>query len=320
MAWMDPRAVERRRKRFTRQDAWRLAPPGTPEAKMPGYLHPSARIAAFERAQQEAAWQQRAAWEARQRELLAIRRELDELKSELAAKRAAEERADEAARIKRDIAWERFLQTHKRYAAQQQSGLDRKWDGQPHDDLGRFDFGKKPKPDSEPALARLPGLPPLRVPVVAPPPVGVENALRECAAASRWTAQRDARSLNSTRGRSSRVLRPKTRQYISACSQGMTSVRSVHAIGRFRASRTRLPICTLRVLMRPSKNEARPFICGSGMRLMGVPPFLPLRLWTRTSGQSDPLSNPRKPDMVTKNPSELTYTKILVTAQFASMT
>jgi len=106
---MDPRAVERRRKRFTRQDAWRLAPPGTPEAKMPGYLHPSARIAAFERAQQEAAWQQRAAWEARQRELLAIRRELDELKSELAAKRAAEERADEAARIKRDIAWERFL-------------------------------------------------------------------------------------------------------------------------------------------------------------------------------------------------------------------
>ena len=70
---------------YVRPDAYRFAAPGTPEAKPPGYLHPSARIAAFERAQQEAAWQERAAWEARQRQLLEIRRELDELKCEIAA-------------------------------------------------------------------------------------------------------------------------------------------------------------------------------------------------------------------------------------------
>jgi len=106
MAWMHPLAVEHRRKMFTRQDAWRLAPPGTPEARMPGYLHPSARIAAYERAQQETAAREAAAWEADQRELLQIRREFDELKREVAVKRAAWEREDEAARIKCDIAWE----------------------------------------------------------------------------------------------------------------------------------------------------------------------------------------------------------------------
>jgi hypothetical protein len=121
MAWMHPLAVEHRRKMFTRQDAWRLAPPGTPEARMPGYLHPSARIAAYERAQQETAAREAAAWEADQRELLQIRREFDELKREVAVKRAAWEREDEAARIKCDIAWERFVQTYKRYAAQQKA-------------------------------------------------------------------------------------------------------------------------------------------------------------------------------------------------------
>jgi hypothetical protein len=143
MAWMHPLAVEHRRKMFTRQDAWRLAPPGTPEARMPGYLHPSARIAAYERAQQETAAREAAAWEADQRELLQIRREFDELKREVAVKRAAWEREDEAARIKCDIAWERFadLQAICRAA---ESRVDRKWDAQPRDDHGRFDFGKKP--------------------------------------------------------------------------------------------------------------------------------------------------------------------------------
>jgi hypothetical protein len=34
--------------------------------------------------------------------------------------------------------------------------FERKWDGQPRDDRGRFDFGKKPKPDllSQPAAMR----------------------------------------------------------------------------------------------------------------------------------------------------------------------
>jgi len=145
MAWFDPRAVEHRRKMFTRHDGWRWAPPGSPEAKMPGYLHPSARIAAFEKAQQDAAEQEAVKREELQRGIDQVRRELDEVKRELAAKRAAWERADEAARIKCDSAWERFVQAYKRHVAQPKTGVDRKWDGQPHDELGRFDFGKKPK-------------------------------------------------------------------------------------------------------------------------------------------------------------------------------
>ena len=42
MTYFHPAWLEHQRKRFTRADAWRLAPPGTPEAKPPGYLHPSA--------------------------------------------------------------------------------------------------------------------------------------------------------------------------------------------------------------------------------------------------------------------------------------
>ena len=111
---------------------------------MPGYLHPSARIAAFEKAQQDAAEQEAVKPEELQRGIDQVRRELDEVKRELAAKRAAWERADEAARIKSDTAWERFVQTYKRYTEQQKAGAECKWDGQPRDH-GRYGFGKKPK-------------------------------------------------------------------------------------------------------------------------------------------------------------------------------
>ncbi|MEJ0076018.1 MAG: hypothetical protein WDO17_11325 [Alphaproteobacteria bacterium] len=135
MSYIHPAALARRRKYWTRHDAYRFAPPGTPEAKMPGWLDPSATRVRLKEAQEEEA---RAALAAEVRafeaEHLALRRELDELKREVAARRAAWERADEAARIKCDIAWERFVQTYKRYAAQQNARVDRKWDGQPHDD------------------------------------------------------------------------------------------------------------------------------------------------------------------------------------------
>src|ERR1051325_5185085 len=52
MAWMHPLAVEHRRKLYTRQDAWRLAPPGTPEGKMPGWLDPSATRVRLREAQE----------------------------------------------------------------------------------------------------------------------------------------------------------------------------------------------------------------------------------------------------------------------------
>jgi hypothetical protein len=49
MTYFNPLSLEAQRKRFTRPDAWRFAAPGTPEARPPGYLHPSARIARAER-------------------------------------------------------------------------------------------------------------------------------------------------------------------------------------------------------------------------------------------------------------------------------
>jgi len=134
MAWVDPRYLEHLRKRFTRADAYRFAPPGTPEAKMPGYLHPSARIAAFEKAQQEVAEQQAAAW-ALERELLEIRRELDEVKLALAARRAARLKEAEALRRKSDLAWDHFIRTFKRYAEQQKAGFN---PDQPRDDHGKW--------------------------------------------------------------------------------------------------------------------------------------------------------------------------------------
>ena len=144
MTYFHPAWLEHQRKRYLRADAYRFAVPGTPEARPPGYLHPSARIAAFEEAQQEAAWRERAEREELQRSIDWVRRELEEVNRELAARRAAREREAEAARIKCDIAWERFVQTYTRYAAQQKAGIDRKWDGQPRD-RGRYSFGKMPK-------------------------------------------------------------------------------------------------------------------------------------------------------------------------------
>ena len=55
MAWIDPRAEEYLRRRFTRADAYRLAPPGSPEAKMPGWIDPSATRVRLREAQEEEA-------------------------------------------------------------------------------------------------------------------------------------------------------------------------------------------------------------------------------------------------------------------------
>lgn len=129
MAWFDPRAVAHRRKMFTRHDAWRWAPPGSPEAKMPGWADPSAIRVRFKEAQEEEARaQDAAAREELNRALLQMRRELAELKYELA--------------------WRRLC---RKYGYTPNEKLDRKWDGQPRDDLGRFDFGKKP--DEQPDAA-----------------------------------------------------------------------------------------------------------------------------------------------------------------------
>src|SRR4051794_14024175 len=74
MTYFHPAAVEHRRKLYTRADAWRLAPPGTPEARMPGWLDPSAtRVRLKEAQEEEARAQAAAAQEEFEGELLELR-------------------------------------------------------------------------------------------------------------------------------------------------------------------------------------------------------------------------------------------------------
>ena len=55
MAYIHPAALAARRQYWTRPDAYRFAPPGTPEAKMPGWLDPSATRVRLKEAQEEEA-------------------------------------------------------------------------------------------------------------------------------------------------------------------------------------------------------------------------------------------------------------------------
>jgi hypothetical protein len=121
MTYFHPAWLEHQRKRFTRADAYRLAAPGTPEAKMPGWLDPSMLRVRLKEAQQEEARQDAARREALARSIEQARRDLDDLKREIAEKRAAEARADEAARIKCDIGFDRFVRTFNRYVEQQKA-------------------------------------------------------------------------------------------------------------------------------------------------------------------------------------------------------
>lgn len=139
MAWIDPRYEEYQRKRFTgpdrqrfiRPDAYRLAAPGTPEARRPGYRHTWAAVVKAEGAAKVEADER----EAFERELLEVRRELDELKFEFAGRRAARLREADALRRKSDLAWDQFFRTFKRYAAQQKAGFN---PDQPRDDRGNW--------------------------------------------------------------------------------------------------------------------------------------------------------------------------------------
>src|ERR1043165_4830818 len=107
MAWIHPLAVEHRRKLYTRQDAWRLAPPGTPEAKRPGWLDPSMTRVRLKEAQEEEA---RAAFEA---EVKAAQAEQDRLCAMFAE-------------IEYEFAWRKFCRKY---------GFD---PDQPRDELGRW--------------------------------------------------------------------------------------------------------------------------------------------------------------------------------------
>jgi len=71
--------------RFIRHDAHRFAPPGSPEAKMPGYLHPWAAVAAAEEAAEDEARARAAAeQEAFERDVEALRADHERVRIELA--------------------------------------------------------------------------------------------------------------------------------------------------------------------------------------------------------------------------------------------
>src|SRR3954468_4077879 len=81
---LSSRRGEHRRKLYERQDAWRLAPPGTPEAKMPGWLDPSAtRVRLKEAQEEEARAREAAAQEEFERGLLELRWLVKSLRTDL---------------------------------------------------------------------------------------------------------------------------------------------------------------------------------------------------------------------------------------------
>jgi hypothetical protein len=128
MSWIDPRYLEGRRKYWTRPDAYRFAPPGTPEAKMPGWLDPSATRVRLKEAQEE---------EARAQEEEAK----GALAAEIAELQASHERVREMlAEVKYELAWRKLCREFG-YTLNQQR--DRKYDGQPRTEGGMYDFGKR---------------------------------------------------------------------------------------------------------------------------------------------------------------------------------
>ena len=84
MSYIHPAALEGLRKRWERADAYRFAAPGTPEAKMPGYLHPWAEVA---RAEEAKAAAERVEQESLRADLEHLHRLVKDLKIDLALRR-----------------------------------------------------------------------------------------------------------------------------------------------------------------------------------------------------------------------------------------
>jgi len=102
MSYVHPAWLEHQRKRFTRADAYRLAPPGSPEAKPPGWLDPSATRVRLKEAQEEEARARAAAeQEALEREVLALRHDFAKLKLEYELRRFEEKYRPDQSRDER---------------------------------------------------------------------------------------------------------------------------------------------------------------------------------------------------------------------------
>jgi hypothetical protein len=95
MATIHPDAVAHHRKRWLRHDAYRFAPPGSPEAD-PGLLHPWAAVARAEEAKADA---ERAEQDAFEREVLALRADTERVRRMLAE-------------VKYELAWRRIVRKY----------------------------------------------------------------------------------------------------------------------------------------------------------------------------------------------------------------
>jgi hypothetical protein len=131
MAWINPLAEEYQRRRFTRPDgdrylradAYRLAAPGTPEAKPPGWLDPSATRVRLKEAQEEEARERAAAeWNELEREVWDMRTLVGHLKSYLALSREAQRST--SLRTQADRALERFNRAYAHYFAEDKAGFN----------------------------------------------------------------------------------------------------------------------------------------------------------------------------------------------------
>src|SRR2546423_1903820 len=91
---------------------------------MPEWRDRSAMRGRAKAAEREATARTAAEQETFARSILELRRDWEELKREIAARRAARLREAAALRRKSDLAWDRFLRTFKRYAEQQKVGFN----------------------------------------------------------------------------------------------------------------------------------------------------------------------------------------------------
>jgi len=96
MSYIHPAAVEHHRKRWMRPDAYRFAPPGSPEAKPPGYLHPWAAVA---RAEEAKAAADEAEQDEFERELLALRHELAKIRLDYELRRFQQKYSPDQPRV-----------------------------------------------------------------------------------------------------------------------------------------------------------------------------------------------------------------------------
>lgn len=138
MSYIHPLWLEARRKYYMRHDSYRFFKPGSPEAKMPGWLDPSATRVRWKEAEEDAARAQAAAERERpEAEMRGMRTLVDHLKSYFALRRQAERSSHLWPHA--DRALERFNVAYARYFGEEKGGFN---PSQPREPAGSSDGGQ----------------------------------------------------------------------------------------------------------------------------------------------------------------------------------